>query len=369
MVPLSSTTSIEQWREERVVSILYNNGIAAIAGSVINITIISSVLSNIYPTSKILIWFLAGAILNLIRYFLHKIYFQNNLRFTIHVWLLISRTFTSLSGFLYGLLPILFFSSDNQLYQMLVILLPAGMAAAAVGTHAIDLLTYRLFIFLAITPLVIVLFFEQTEAHLVTAAMLCLLMLIMLRAAVQYRNAMIENIELTHSLHYRATHDGLVGLLNRDEFKNIFSSTITAMNTHDKTTSIIFIDLDNFKILNDTFGHQVGDDALIKIGEIIRSTLRPSDTAARFGGDEFMLLIQSKTVEQAKIIAQKIIDEIAIFQLQFEHSPELGASIGIGYSSDKQDYNDLLRAADQACYQAKANGKGSICLQEISTNH
>jgi diguanylate cyclase (GGDEF)-like protein len=91
----------------------------------------------------------------------------------------------------------------------------------------------------------------------------------MLRAAEHYRNVMIENIEMTHSLHYRATHDGLVGLLNRDEFKNIFNSTAT--NTHKITTSIIFIDLDNFKTLNDTFGHQAGDDALIKISDIIRS--------------------------------------------------------------------------------------------------
>lgn len=365
MVPLNSTTPIEQWREEKIVSILYNNGNGAIAGSVINIAIISSVLMNIYPTVKILTWFIAGTVLNFVRYFVHKSYFKDSSRITTRSWLLCSRSFTALSGLLYGLLPVFFFNSDNHLYQMLVILLPAGMAAAAVGTHAIDLLTYRLFLVLAITPLVIRLFLEETEAHLITAAMLCLLMLIMLRAAMQYRNAMIENIEMTYSLHYRATHDGLVGLLNREEFKNIFDSTVILTKINNTTTSIIFIDLDNFKTLNDTFGHQAGDEALIKIGEIIRSSLRQSDTAARFGGDEFMILIQSETVDQAKVVAQKIIDKISTFQQKLKHDTKLGASIGIGYSNKNRKFDNLLCAADQACYQAKSGGKGNICLKEI----
>jgi diguanylate cyclase (GGDEF)-like protein len=75
---------------------------------------------------------------------------------------------------------------------------------------------------------------------------------------------------------------------------------------------------------------------------------------------------QSDTVEQAKIVAQKIIEKIATFQ-QFEHSQDLGASIGIGYSNQKQNFNDLLSAADKACYQAKKSGKGSICLKEVSS--
>jgi len=363
LAPLNSTTTSKLWREDRIVSILYNNGNGAISGSVINIAIISAVLLNIYPSTKILTWFIAGEVLNFVRYLVHNLYFKDSSRTSTHAWLLLSRSFTALSGLLYGMLPIFFFSPDNHLYQMLVILLPAGMAAAAVGTHAIDLLTYRLFIFLAITPLVIRLYLEGTEAHLVTAAMLCLLMLIMLRAAIQYRNAMIENIEITYSLHYRATHDSLVGLLNRDEFQNVFKSKVDSI--YNSTTSIIFIDLDNFKTLNDTFGHQAGDEALIKIGEIIRSLLRQSDTAARFGGDEFMILIQSDTVDQAKVVAQKVIDKISDFQKTLALTTKLGASIGIGYSCKFKSFNALLKAADQACYQAKAEGKGNICLKEI----
>jgi diguanylate cyclase (GGDEF)-like protein len=366
LTPLTSTTTIEQWREERIVSILYNNGSSAIMGSVINIAIISAVLMNIYPMSKILIWFSAGEALNLVRHLIHKLYFRNNSLFESRSWLLLSRSFTTASGLIYGLLPIFFFNSDNHLYQMLVILLPAGMAAAAVGTHAIDLLTYRLFLLFAITPLVLRLLFEGTEAHLVTAAMLCLLMFIMLKAASQYRNAMIENIEMTYSLHYRATHDSLVGLLNRDEFKNIYDSEITpSPATKNIITSIIFIDLDNFKMLNDSLGHQAGDDALIKIGEIIRSSLRQSDTAARFGGDEFMILLQSDSIEQPKIVAQKIINRILDFQKKYDSKTKLGASIGIGYSFNHPPYNILLKAADQACYQAKSDGKGDFRLQEI----
>jgi hypothetical protein len=140
-----------------------NNGSGAMFGSVINITIISFVLVSVYPTSKILTWFLVGISLNIVRYFFHKIYFQNISCFSIHTWLLISRTFTSLSGLVYGLLPIFFFYANNHLYQILVILLQTGMAAATVGKHATDLLAYCLFVFLAITPLVTRLFLNRLK--------------------------------------------------------------------------------------------------------------------------------------------------------------------------------------------------------------
>lgn len=366
MTQLNNMTTSKQWKEEKIVSLLYKNGNGAMIGSVTNIAIISAVLLNIFPAIEIFTWFLAGEILNLVRYFAHKRYFKDSTRLSTQTWLLLSRIFTTLSGLLYGLLAIFFFSSENHLYQMLVILLPAGMGAAAVGTHSIDLLTYRLFLFLSVVPLVIRVFLEGTEAHAVTSAMLCLLMLIMLRAAKQYHDVMIDNIEMNYSLHYRATHDGLVGLLNREEFRNIFNATVASTPIKNSTTSIIFIDLDNFKNLNDTFGHQAGDDALIKISDIIRSSLRKSDTAARFGGDEFMILIQSDSIDEANVVAQKILDKIKYFQQELKQTTvKLGASIGIGYSYTSIEYSDLLKAADQACYKAKNDGKGMICLKEI----
>ena len=123
------------------------------------------------------------------------------------------------------------------------------------------------------------------------------------------------------------------------------------------------IDLDNFKVLNDTHGHQAGDDALIKVGEIIRTTIRNSDIAARFGGDEFMILIQSNSVAQAKNIAEKIQVKLRQFQTSMKGlDASFGASVGIGYSDQMPIlFEDLLSVADKACYEAKKSGKNKIC--------
>ncbi len=357
----------EQWHKEQIVSVLYNNAIGAIVGSVANIIVVSCVLVSIYPTAGLLTWLLAGLSLNAIRGYTHHLYVKDITRFDVHTWLQLHRVLTSLSGCIYGLLSVLFFSSEQPLYQMLVILLPAGMGAAAVGTHSIDRITFQVFLLSAIVPLALRCLFEATPVHSVIAAMLGILVLIMLKSAEQTKKIMIDNIYMSQSLRYRATHDGLVDLLNRDEFEKEFDSLISttarsSISTDQAVTSLIFIDLDNFKTLNDTYGHQAGDSALVKVGEIIRSAIRKSDVAARFGGDEFMILIQSHSVAQANNVAEKIQAKINEFQESMkEIDTSFGASMGVGYSDNPHvTFEDLLSVADKACYQAKRSGKNKI---------
>lgn len=357
----------EQWHKEQIVSILYNNARGAIFGSVANLVIVSCVLVNVYPTYSLLIWLLAGLSLNALRAYVHHLYVDDVARFDVNAWLRLHRVLTSLSGGIYGSLSVFFFSTEQPLYQMLVILLPAGMGAAAVGTHSVDRTTILCFLLLAIAPLAARCLLEGTLVHSVIAAMLCILILIMLKSSEQTQKIMVDNINMSQSLRYRATHDGLVDLLNRDEFKKEFDSLISttarsSSSAKRSVTSMIFIDLDNFKTLNDTHGHQAGDSALIKIGEIIRSAIRKSDVAARFGGDEFMILIQSNSVDQANNVAEKIQTKINAFQESMsEIDTSFGASMGIGYSDNPQvRFEDLLSVADKACYQAKKSGKNKI---------
>lgn len=358
----------KRWRHEQIVSILYSNAMGAVVGSVVNIVIVGLVIANIYPVVAVLSWVGVGLIVNAVRVYIHHLYIKDINTFSMFGWLHIHRVLTTLSGCLYGVLAVFFFSSAQPLYQLLVILLPAGMAAAAVGTHSIDRLTLQLFLFSSVAPLVLRCLYEGTAVHSVIAAMLCLLMLVMLKAAAQTKKILTDNIYMSQSLRYRATHDGLVDLLNREEFKKEFDGMVSASellpsSSDTIVTSLIFIDLDNFKVLNDTHGHQAGDDALIKVGEIIRTTIRNSDIAARFGGDEFMILIQSNSVDQAKNVAEKIQVKLKQFQASIKGlDSSFGASVGIGYSDQMPIlFEDLLSVADKACYEAKKSGKNRIC--------
>ena len=357
----------DKWYQEQVVAVLYSNIKGAILGSTINIALVTFVLWSIFPTAGLIAWFLFGQFLNLIRLFVFFRYDKDVAALSIKTWLNIHRVLTCMSGAMYGLLAFFFFSSEHPLHQILVILLSGGMGAAAVGTHSVDKITFQGFLFSAVIPLIYRSYLEDTEVHMVVSAMLCLLLLIMLRAANQSKKIMVDNIYMSQSLRYRATHDSLVDLLNREEFQKEYHRLMNYSLTKPQTTSLIFIDLDNFKSLNDTFGHQAGDDALVQISKIIRKCIRQSDVAARFGGDEFMILLQSDTVEQANIVAEKVLLNIAHFQTSFQEEDVMfGASVGIGYSTEKTpNFDAMLKAADKACYQAKADGKGKICLEEV----
>ena len=356
----------KKWYDEQVVAVLYTNLKGAILGSAINIALVTFVLWSIFPTMGLIAWFVFGQALNLLRLYFYQLYNKNTAAYPNKLWLNLHRVLTAISGAMYGILAFFFFSSEHPLHQILVILLAGGMGAAAVGTHSVDRLTYQLFLFLAVVPLTIRSFLEGTEVHMVVSAMLCLLMLIMLRAAEQSRQVMIDNIFMSQSLRYRATHDSLVDLLNREEFQKEYNRLLQKIGTSPKLISMIFIDLDNFKLLNDTLGHQAGDEALIKIGNIIRKSIRQTDIAARFGGDEFMILIQSDSTDQAKAVAEKIRLKIEFFQQSFNDiNLAFGASMGIGYAEhDNCSFDSLLKAADRACYKAKNSGKGRICLEK-----
>lgn len=358
--------SIGDRRISRIVAMLYANAREAVIGSLVNTVIVALVLMKAFSPEALFVWLFSAFLITVSRLVVHQHYMTNPSCCSARAWLNVHRLLTCFSGCMYGLLAIYFFSSGEPAYQALVIFLVGGMAAAAVGTHGVDITTYGLFLITSVFPLIVRVLYEDAQIYTALALMLGMLMVVMMRAARQTGRIMLENIVLSDSLVYRATHDPLVGLLNREEFENFFNRRIS---THRISAALIFIDLDNFKTLNDTAGHQAGDRALVAIGKIIRASIRREDIAARMGGDEFMVLLASATLDQAQIVAEKIRRKISDAQAwEAANVPRVGASIGIGYVRNQcVTYADLLAAADQACYQAKNTGKGRICARRAAT--
>ena len=164
--------------------------------------------------------------------------------------------------------------------------------------------------------------------------------------------------ELTH----RAFHDSLTGLANRALFKDHLRQALERVRRSDSGIAVLFMDLDNFKQVNDSMGHEVGDRLLVEAGHRIRVCIRPSDTAARIGGDEFAVLLEGICgTEDAVRVAQRIITSLeAPFELSGQ---EFSARTSIGISmtpigGDSVRSEDLLRDADAAMYEAKRRGGG-----------
>ncbi|MDT8386284.1 MAG: EAL domain-containing protein [Thiogranum sp.] len=167
---------------------------------------------------------------------------------------------------------------------------------------------------------------------------------------------------------YHATHDSLTGLINRREFEKRVQQALA--NTRDKDTrhALCYLDLDNFKVVNDTCGHVAGDELLKQLTQTLRSELREGDTLSRIGGDEFGILFCGCSIASAERLAEKIRNMIDHFRFVWDdRSFRIGASIGLVPITDNSGtMSDVLSAADSACYVAKESGRNRIHVYEVN---
>jgi len=156
-------------------------------------------------------------------------------------------------------------------------------------------------------------------------------------------------------------HDALTGLPNRTLLKDRFSQACSRTQRRDLTFSTMFLDLNGFKKVNDTYGHEVGDHLLKTLGGLLKECIRNEDTLSRISGDEFVILLENTSYENAEMVAEKIREKLK--QPVQIRSIELRISISIGiavYPDDGTEMSELLDKADKRMYQAKEQGKGAM---------
>jgi diguanylate cyclase (GGDEF)-like protein len=156
--------------------------------------------------------------------------------------------------------------------------------------------------------------------------------------------------------------DSLTGLANRASFNSALSAALDDQSPGN--TTVLFVDLDDFKDVNDVFGHGAGDDLLREVAARLRRTTRPGDLCARLGGDEFAVLLHGTGGAEAADIARRIVQAIAVTAHIRGGAAHVGASVGVATSTSEMDLEQLTHRADVAKYAAKANGKGRIQVFE-----
>ena len=171
-----------------------------------------------------------------------------------------------------------------------------------------------------------------------------------------------ESRELNRRLSYAASHDILTELVNRREFENRLQRALKSAKARETSYAVLYIDLDQFKIVNDACGHSAGDALLKQIAALLKSKIRWRDTLARLGGDEFGVLLESCTMEEAMRTAESLRDIINEFRFVWdERTFRLGASIGVvPITPATDDVAALLSAADSACAAAKEAGRNRV---------
>jgi diguanylate cyclase (GGDEF)-like protein len=167
-------------------------------------------------------------------------------------------------------------------------------------------------------------------------------------------------------LEHRAFHDGLTGLPNRALFRERVGHALRRRSQAGTPLALLFIDLDDFKTVNDQLGHAAGDDLLVAVGRRLETCIRGEDTAARLGGDEFAILLeQAPSHEVAVRVAGRILEAMRPPFSLGGVEVQVGASVGVTIS-DATEVDDVLREADVAMYTAKARGKGRFELASTS---
>jgi len=179
-----------------------------------------------------------------------------------------------------------------------------------------------------------------------------------------------EHKRMGEELKHLAHHDALTGLPNRILFTDILDRVLAQSKRHQKKLAILFLDLDGFKAVNDTLGHDIGDKLLKEVAERLKNCIRGSDTVSRIGGDEFNILLSDITsVDDAAVIPRKI---LAAFQQPYTfagHELHITSSIGISlYPDDSKDTGTLLKYADIAMYHAKEHGKNKYQFYSAALN-
>jgi diguanylate cyclase (GGDEF)-like protein/PAS domain S-box-containing protein len=171
-------------------------------------------------------------------------------------------------------------------------------------------------------------------------------------------NDVTESRGLTRQISYQAAHDALTGLVNRREFERRLQEAIESARRGDGSHVLCYLDLDRFKTINDTSGHQAGDSLLRDIAKLVRGAVRDSDTVGRLGGDEFGMLLVGCPLDKARQIADDVCRKVADHRFVWrDRIFNVGASIGlVEISTAAGNLDEVLAAADSACYQAKRQG-------------
>ena len=175
--------------------------------------------------------------------------------------------------------------------------------------------------------------------------------------------------ERTREMEHHAHHDALTGLPNRNLFLNCVETALTKLPSDRGGVAAFFIDLDNFKLINDSLGHSAGDALLIEIALRLLDSVRGGDLVARLGGDEFTVLLEGVDAQEAEDVAGRILRSLRTSFTLEGHEVFTNASIGIVYAPDAtNDAETLLKQADTAMYRAKSNGKSNYVFYEESMN-
>ncbi len=280
------------------------------------------------------------------------------------------------SAFAWGMTSVLFYPLGDLQQQMFIIFILTGLVAGGIVSYSVDIVSAVSYTLLILIPILIRLFTDDGEISYTMGVSGIVFLIFMLMSIRNINLNFLENITLRHEAVDReneikqlAFYDPLTNLPNRRLLLDRLDHALSSSARSGKRGALLFLDLDNFKMLNDTLGHDMGDLLLKKVAERLLQCVRKSDTVARLGGDEFIIMLEDlsdapeEAVKQVQKVADLIIETLNIPYMLDTVDHSSTASIGVALFGDHgNSHEELLKHADIAMYQAKRAGRNLACL-------
>jgi diguanylate cyclase (GGDEF)-like protein len=185
----------------------------------------------------------------------------------------------------------------------------------------------------------------------------------------QLVGASIGNIKLFERMQHQATTDGLTGLVNHRTFYEILERELYRSRRYGGKIALIMVDIDNLKSINDTYGHRAGDKVISEISQRLQHCIRQIDTAARYGGDEFAVILPNTLLNEAIVVADRMVKAVSEMPASWKReSLPLSVSVGVGQYDASHTPEDVTSRSDQALYMAKQSGKNTVRVFVQSEN-
>lgn len=370
-------------------SLIDNESTVSLLGGLITAAFYTVVLYGKVSSTILLSWFAAISLVYVIRWLITNYLYclDTTIEGNSYRWEKIYFVGTLIAGSFWGVGSYFIFPESSELLDAVIVLTIGGLVAASSVTYAASKYIGSAFSFPALLPLSLYFFSHDGDEYFYMGVLILIYLLVIFTSNKVMNQANMKGIMLaikndaliddlrnkiqkienmTGEIAYQASHDMLTGLINRREFEARLEKAITDVRHNKRNHVLCYMDLDEFKVVNDTCGHVAGDALLQNLSKHLEDKIRNTDTIARLGGDEFGLLLPLCNIEKAREIANKLRQVIKDFQFVWDKkSFDVGVSIGlVEINEDMRTLNDILKAADSACYVAKDLGKNRIHIYQ-----
>ena len=360
----------EQVRTDRLHQ-LFRQSFAAIFGSYLAAVMLCWLCWDRFDHAVILIWMVALAASTLLRLHMFMQWFRcPNAERTPDRWERRYWVTLMLSAGIWGAGALAVMPTDDRVSQVLVMLFTVGMSVSAVSCYSAYRYMTLMSMALVLLPCTLWLLFQPSPMQVGVAVAVLVFSTFVVSATRKLSDALEKAFRLTrqmeraHNISTRAAQtDELTGLMNRRAFFEHAQLLYEQCRHNQQPLCALMMDMDHFKAINDTYGHQAGDQVLRQIGGVISTSFRQADVYGRLGGEEFAVLLPNTSLETARDIAEQLVKAISGLAAEPVHG--LTASLGVASThAQVQDLHALMNTADKALYRAKAQGRNQVAVAE-----